>query len=79
MEQKAFVIKSYGKSELAMMYFPDAASKRSALKRLKYWFSINRELCRLNGSKNKLFTPLEVRRIVEVLGEPFGYESDAPF
>ena len=43
-----FKIKAYGKSELALQYFPEAASAHTAVN----------------------FTPKEVGKIVEYLGEP---------
>ena len=34
---KPFEIRSYGKSELAMLYFPDAKTKKGAMNNLNYW------------------------------------------
>ncbi len=39
-----FKIKTYGKSELALLYFPDAQSKIAALQNLHYWISRNEKL-----------------------------------
>ena len=75
-QDKEFMIRSYGKSELAMRYFPDAASKNSALKRFRYWLSINKDLCHLLKSKGQRWTPRQVRKIVRVVGEPYGNEDD---
>ena len=44
------VARAYGKSELAMMYFPNSSSKRSALRKLQHWISINPRLSVLIGS-----------------------------
>ena len=40
---KPFEIRSYGKSELAMLYFPDAKSKKGAMNNLNYWIYRNAE------------------------------------
>ena len=37
---KPFEIRSYGKSELAMLYFPDAKTKKGAMNNLNYWSTI---------------------------------------
>jgi hypothetical protein len=70
-EQKTFEIRSYGKSELAMMYFPDAASKASALKRLRYWLRINPRLRQLLDVPGNSFQPRHVQLIVDEVGEPY--------
>ena len=67
-------IKSYGKSELAMMYRP-GLTKDSAWRTLKNWIrrnrTIGRELKRLGyKSHDRLFTAEMVRVIVRELGEP---------
>ena len=43
MRDEKFVIRAYGKSELAMLYLPDH-SKRTALKLLKSWLLYNPRL-----------------------------------
>ena len=68
-------IKTYGKSELAMMYFPNSATKSGALNNLNSWIRGNLELCdKLKECgmppKLKFFTPREVDLIVHFLGEP---------
>ena len=68
-------IKSYGKSELAMLYFPNTETKAGALNNLNSWIHGNRQLCaalRQCGMppKAKFFTPKEVALIVEYLGDP---------
>lgn len=68
-------IKSYGKSELAMLYFPHTATKKGALNNLSSWIKGNDELCqalRLCGmpARSKSFTPKEVTLIFHYLGEP---------
>ena len=56
---KPFEIRSYGKSELAMLYFPDAKTKKGAMNNLNYWINYCTELRRR-----------EVELIVEYLCEP---------
>ena len=36
---KPFEIRSYSKSELAMLYFPDAKTKKGAMNNLNYWIN----------------------------------------
>jgi hypothetical protein len=68
-------IKSYGKSELALLYFPDAITAKGALSNLNSWIRGNQELrealrrCAM-PQMSKFFTPKEVALIVEYLGEP---------
>ena len=67
-------IRSYGKSELALMYRP-GLTKSSAWKTLRNWIRrnrvIKRELRRLGyKSRDKLFTAEMVRVIVQELGDP---------
>ena len=56
---KPFEIRSYGKSELAMLYFPDAKTKKGAMNNLNYWINYCTEL-----------REREVELIVEYLCEP---------
>jgi len=70
MKQEPFVIRAYGKSELALLYRPEA-SKDAALKTLKYWIQLNPRLRKLVKSPGDFYTPKEVKAIVEELGEPF--------
>mgnify|MGYP002516268463 FL=1 len=72
---KEFKIKAYGKSDLALQYFPDAASAHTAVNHLMSWIRRNPELTeglvKLGYRKSaKYFTPKEVAMIVEYLGEP---------
>jgi len=70
-----FKIQQYGKSELALLYFPGASTSRGALSNLTYWIRCNRELsvalkeCGM-PVHSKFFTPKEVSLIIEHLGEP---------
>ena len=68
------IIRSYAKSELAMLYFPDA-SPHVALNRLNGWIRRCEELsdalagCH-QSTHAKFFSAQAVRLIVEYLGEP---------
>lgn len=66
--------RSYGKQELAMLYFP-SATPDAALKRLYRWINripqLREELRAANTSKNaKYWTRQQVRSIVYYLDEP---------
>nr|WP_297659725.1 DUF4248 domain-containing protein [uncultured Prevotella sp.] len=72
---KEFKVKAYGKSELALQYFPEAPSAHTAVNHLMSWIRRNPELteglAKLGYRKSsKFFTPKEVAMIVEYLGEP---------
>lgn len=72
---KPFEIRCYGKSELAMLYFPDAQTKKGALNNLNYWIDYNGELREKLNALNSpphahRFTRREVELIVEYLCEP---------
>ena len=72
---ETFKIKTYGKSELALLYFPDALTPQGALNNLNYWISRNADLKRElqdcgMPSLAKNYTPREVALIVTYLGEP---------
>ena len=74
MNQKEFFVRSYPKSELAMLYFPDA-TPHVALNRLNAWIRRCEELsdalagCH-QSTHAKFFSVQSVRLIVEYLGEP---------
>ena len=75
MPMKDFKIRAYGKSELAMLYFPNAMTAEGALSNLNYWIRQCkglREALRACGMARqaKSYTPKEVALIVEYLGEP---------
>ena len=68
------IIRSYAKSELAMLYFPDA-SPHVALNRLNGWIRRCEELRKAlaechQSARAKFFSAQSVRLIVEYLGEP---------
>ena len=68
-------IKCYPKSELAMLYFPDASTPHVALNRLNSWInrcaSLSEALRYCHQPRcAKFFSAQSVRLIVEYLGEP---------
>lgn len=74
MEINGFQIRSFGWQELGMLYSPDL-TKASAGRRLTNWVEHNRslkqELIQNGWNKGKrLLTPLQVKTIVDFLGEP---------
>ena len=44
MTETTFKIRSYGKSELALLYFPDSETAAGALSNLNSWIRGNRQL-----------------------------------
>ena len=70
MRDEKFVIRVYGKSELAMLYFPHM-SPEGALKALKRWIKINPRLSKMKLNKGKHYTPNQVKKMVYEWGEPF--------
>ena len=62
-------IKTYGRSELAMLYFPSLLQK-SAWQKLKSWLTLNPALRSLADLTRRTFTPAEVQLIFTQLGEP---------
>lgn len=75
LETKRFEIRAYGKSELALLYFPHVQTAKGALNNLNYWINYNPELrqrLREVGSppRSHHFTRREVELIVEYLCEP---------
>ena len=74
-QKKPFEIRSYGKSELAMLYFPNTQTKKGALNNLNFWINYHPELrdrLRALNSPPRAhrFTRQEVEIIVEFLCEP---------
>jgi hypothetical protein len=72
---ETFEIRSYGKSELAMRYFPKDQTPAGALSNLNFWIRRCTDLsaalraCGM-ARKAKSYTPKEVALIVYYLGEP---------
>ncbi len=70
-----FKTRAYGKSELALLYFPGAVSPHTAVNHLMSWIHRNpklvKELEETDYRKSaKYFTPRQVTLVVEYLGEP---------
>jgi len=70
MKDEKFTIRAYGKSELAMLYFPYIQAD-SALRQFKVWLRCNPRLRHLLKVGGNFYTPKQVRKIVEEVGEPF--------
>lgn len=69
-----FIVRSYSKSELAMLYSPFITPK-AAVRKLNRWIAIKPGLTeRLQDAgmqpNSKCYTPFQVHIIVEALGEP---------
>jgi predicted phage tail protein len=72
--EKEFVIRSYGYCEIAMLYFPNS-TKKSASAQLGRWIRQNESLKKQwvdmgFKSRKKILTPIQVRLIVKIFGEP---------
>ena len=68
-------IQSYGKSELALLFFPDTQNPHVAVNRLTSYIKRCKPLSEAiaacgSSKKAKFFTPKEVRLICEYLGDP---------
>ena len=71
---RPFRVRSYGKSELAALYLP-SISAGSATKTLRRWINLHPSLLDALAKtglkpRNKFYTPVQVRLIVEAFGEP---------
>jgi hypothetical protein len=73
MTDEKFIIRAYGKSELAMMYLPNH-TKETALKLFNTWLKINPRLRLVSKRRQHYYTPKQVRIMVEEFGEPFDIE-----
>ena len=73
MNEERFIIRAYGKSELAMMYLPHH-SQKTALKLFKTWLEVNPRLRHLTKIRSRYYTPIQVKKIVGEVGEPFDIE-----
>ena len=67
-------IREYGRTELAMLYFPHIESE-SAWRKLKNWIegypALERELSKAGYEKRqRCFTPYQVQIIVDYIGLP---------
>ena len=61
--------RTFGRTELAQLYFPGFVD-RSAWRKLRSWLDLNPRLHPLASLHRRTFTPAEVARIFEELGEP---------
>ena len=73
MKDEKFVIKTYGKCELAMKYFPNLTPE-AATNKFRNWLRINPKLRKLVSRESRNYTPKQVKRIVKELGELFDIE-----
>lgn len=74
MNMEEFIIRTYTKKELALMYFPESYP-RTAVNHLMVWIHLCtplwNELLDMGYRKtSKVFSPKQVKTIVEYLGEP---------
>jgi len=69
METIRTTVRTFGRSELAQLYFPQMQQK-SAWQKLKSWLVVNPRLRALSSLPRRTFTPAEVALIYEELGEP---------
>ena len=72
--EKAFVLRSYGYGELALLYFPNS-TKKSATTQLRRWIRRNdvlrRTLVQLGFTdRQRILTPRQVEEIIKFVGEP---------
>ena len=74
MKDEKFVIKAYGKTELAMKYFPKH-SPSAAADRFRDWLKVNPKLRHLVTKKIHVLTPAQVKLIIKYLGKPFELED----
>ena len=70
MKKDEFEIRFYGKSELAMIYYPKD-SKENALYKFRIELKRNPRLYHLVNKSVHRFTPRQVKIIVEELGDPY--------
>ena len=69
-----FIIRAYGRTELAQCYFP-ALNPQVAYRKLQAWIDYSPHLReRLNAvsrnPRSRVYMPVQVRMIVEAIGEP---------
>ena len=74
MNMEEFIIRTYTKKELALMYFPESYP-RTAVNHLMAWIHLCaplwNELLDMGYRKtSKVFSPKQVKAIVEYLGDP---------
>ena len=74
MQQETFIIRAYGRTELAQCYFPHL-HPQAAYRKLQGWIDYcphQRERLDAVGAnpRSRVYMPLQVRMIVEAIGEP---------
>jgi hypothetical protein len=62
-------IRSFGRTELVLQYFPKLCPE-AAWHKLRQWITINPVLSHLRELRRRSFTPAEVQLIFTQLGEP---------
>lgn len=73
-EEPKFVIKSYLKADLALMYHP-SMTQRGAMTKMRRWINLNSELKKRMteaqvSALTHQYTPRQVAILAEFLGEP---------
>ncbi len=74
MKETPFIIKSYHKADLALMYHP-GLTVAAAMNKMRRWINRNTELKRRmkavrTSPQNHTYAPVEVAILVKFLGEP---------
>ena len=68
-----FKIRTYGRMELAQLYCPELTDA-SAYKKVERWITLSpnlrQRLTALGYAGKRSYTPVQVRAIIEALGEP---------
>lgn len=67
-----FELKSYSRKELGLLYFPDSPTAKAACLNFRRWMLEKPETIKLFNDlrHKKLFVKPEVKRIIDLLGEP---------
>lgn len=73
-DMEYFIIRAYGRTELAQCYFPHL-NPQTAYRKLQSWIDYHPGLReRLSATcanpRSRMFMPVQVRLIVEAIGEP---------
>jgi hypothetical protein len=67
-----FVVKTYSRKELALLYFPESPTPKAACLNFRRWMLEKEATAELQKELHhkRLFTRSDVQRIVDLLGEP---------
>lgn len=73
---ETFKIRTYGRTELAQLYFPDLCPQ-AAFRKLNQWIDFHPTLrielrALVPSDKVRTYTPAQVQLIYHALGEPYG-------